>query len=135
MLTLNITNLTQSESVNRSRPSSSRPNSSSIPRALNALNDTSEEEDDESSPVVSQPKITNATSGSSPPAYSSAFDRGGTSSSGASGLGPPTAPLNLNKSSKKDGDVNANDGEYSSLLNLTMEHVIRLDIGMLKTVF
>ena len=103
--------LLQSDSSNRSRPSSSRPNSSSIPRALNALHDTSEEEDEESSPVLAQIKNTNASSSSSPPPYASAFDRGGTSSSGASGVGAPTAPLNLNKNSKKDGEEDGTDGK------------------------
>ena len=107
----------QSDSSNRSRPASSRPNSSSIPRALNALQDTSEEEDEESSPVLTQSKNTKTSSGSSPPPYGTGFDRGGTSSSGASGVGAPTAPLNVNKNGTKEGEEESSTGKNNNIVN------------------
>ena len=109
--------------MNRSRPASSRPNSSSIPRALNALHDTSEEEDEESSPVLTQTKNTKASLGSSPPPYGSGLDRGGTSSSGASGAGAPTAPLNVNKNGKKEGEEDKANGKNDDIITITYVNV------------
>ena len=114
LLFIIASSILQSDANRPTRPSSSRPNSSSIPRALNALTDTSEEEDEESSPVqLAQQKNMNMTSGDSPPpSNSTSLDQnGGVSSSGASGLGAPTAPLKLNKNSKKGGENDANGGK------------------------
>ena len=75
------------------------------------MHDSSEEEDEESSPVITQIKKTNAESGSSPPTQASTFDKGGTSTSGASGAGAPTAPLRINKNANKDGESESTDGK------------------------
>ena len=83
------------------------------------MHDTSEEEDEESSPVLTQAKNTKASSGASPPPYGqSGFDRGGTSSSGASGVGAPTAPLNVNKNGKKDSEEDNSNGKDIRKINM-----------------
>ena len=81
------------------------------------MHDTSEEEDEESSPVLTQAKNTKASSGSSPPPYGSGLDRGGTSSSGASGVGAPTAPLNVNKNGKKESEEDSSNGKNDNIIN------------------
>ena len=67
---------------------------------------------------MTQPKNTSTPSGSSPPSYAAAFGRGGTTSSGAAGVGAPTAPLNVNKTSKKEGEEDSSDGKP---LNINLE--------------